>query len=160
MRTPILTATIFAIMTVSASAKELTLEDVRAMSDDELYSLADTLSSEDETRLYQRARKEFPEGALGLQATLNELGKTRSELENCHSAVEIGEPSELRALNETESGRYLSVLRVVAMPSDEVIDLTVEERHFRSKEAGRETNRVLRDLRECKRSYRKKFGDR
>jgi len=159
MRKQILIAAMIAAFAAPAFADELTLEDVRAMSDDELYALADTLSSEDETRLYQQARKEFPKGALGLQATLDELEKNRAELESCRMAVETNEPSNLRALNELEPGRYLSLLRVVALPSGQVLDLTVEERHSQSKEAGRETNRVLRDLRECKRSYRKTFGD-
>ena len=159
MRKPILIAAMIAAFAAPAFADTLTLKDVRAMSDDELYALAETLSAEDETRLYQQARKEFPEGALGLQATLDELEKTRSELENCRVAIEVGEPSELRALNESEPGRYLSLLRVVAMPSEVVFDLTVEERHSQSKDAGRETNRILRDLRECKRNYRRTFGD-
>lgn len=159
MRKPILIAAMIAAFAVPAFADALTLKDVRAMSDDELYALAETLSSEDESRLYQQARKEFPEGALGLQATLDEFEKTRSELESCLVAIEVGEPSDLRALNVSEPGRYLSLLRVVAIPSEDVFDLTVEERHSKSKDAGRETNRILRDLRECKRAYRKKFGD-
>ena len=68
MRTPTLIVAMIAMMAAPAFAEDLTLEDVRAMSDDELYALAETLSSEDEARLYQQARKEFPSKALGLQA--------------------------------------------------------------------------------------------
>ena len=66
MKTPILIAAVFAAFAAPAFADDLTLEDVRAMSDDDLYALAETLSSEDEARLYQQARKQFPAGALGL----------------------------------------------------------------------------------------------
>ena len=104
MRRPILIAAMIAMMAAPAFADALTLKDVRAMSDDELYSLAETLSPEDETRLYQQARKEFPRKALGLQAARNELEKSVAELDACRSALERDKPSELRALQELESG--------------------------------------------------------
>ena len=158
MKTPILTAAIFAFMTAPSFAKDLTLEDVRAMSDGERYELAGTISSEDETRLYQQARKEFPEGALGLQSVRNELEKRKGELEACQNAIQSDNPSDLRALNEREPGRYFDLLRIVAKPSSEVIDMKPEERQAASEKATRATNRVLRSIRKCKRLYRKEFG--
>ena len=159
MKTPILTAAIYAFMTAPSFAKDLTLEDVRAMSDDELYELAGALSSEDETRLYQQARNEFPKGALGLQAVLNELDKTKNELAACEFALENNQASELRALTELEPGRYFSLLRIVSIPLTEVLDKTSDERAAESQRVTRDTNRVLRDFRNCKRKYRKRFGD-
>lgn len=158
MRKPILIAAAIAFFAAPAFADEITLEDVRAMSDDELYALAETLSAKDETRLYQQARKEFPEGALGLQSVRDELERRKHELEVCENAVEDGEPSDLRAMNEREPGRYFDLLRIVASPSDDVMDMTSDERTTASKEATRKTNRVLRSLRKCKRTYRKKLG--
>jgi hypothetical protein len=158
MRKPILIAAMIAAFAAPAFADELTLKDVRAMSDDELYALAATLSSDDETRLYQRARKEFPEGALGLQSVRNELAKREEELEICERAIEDNKPSNLRALNEREPGRYFDLLRIVTTPSSDVLDMTPDERKASSKEATRTTNRVLRSVRNCKRAYRKKFG--
>ena len=159
MKKPILIAAMIAAFAVPAFAGELTLEDVRAMSDDELYALAETISSEDETRLYQQARKEFPSKALGLQAARNEYARTAAELDACKVALESGKPFKLRALQELEPGRYLSLLRIVAKPSSEVMDMTTEERVSDAKTVGRETNRILRDFRDCKRKYRKRFGD-
>ena len=159
MKTSILTAAIFAFMTVPSFAKDLTLEEVRAMSDDELYALAGTISSEDETRLYQQARKEFPEGALGLQSSLNKLRKRELELEACQNALESGTASKVRVLSQIEPGRYVSLLRIIAEPSKKALDMTIDERAAESRRATRETNRVLRDFRECKRKYRKRFGD-
>lgn len=159
MKQPILTITILAFMTAPSFAKDFTLKEVRAMSDDELYELAGTISSEDETRLYQQARKEFPSKALGLQAARNELEKSIAELDACRNALESDKASELRALRELEPGRYLSLLRIVAKPSGEVMDMTADERVSDAKAVGRETNRVLRDFRDCKRNYRKRFGD-
>lgn len=158
MKTPILTAAIFAIMTAPALAKDLTLEDVRTMSDDELYSLAETISTEDETRLYQQARREFPEGALGLQAAEDELQKRTIELTECEKALEKGQMSKLRSLNENEPGRYFSLLRIVASPTNAVLDMTSDERSIEAPKIGRQTNRLIRQIRECKRSYRKRFG--
>lgn len=158
MRNPLLiTATAIALTTAVIANEELTLENVRAMSDDELYALAETLSAEDETRLYQQARNEFPKNALGLQSALNKLAKRRDELDACENSIESGEPSTVRALNEIEPGRYLSILRIVSIPSNDVMDMTPAERKDEAREAGRETNRVLRDFRECKRKYRKLF---
>ena len=159
MRKPILIAAMISTLAAPAFADELTLEDVREMSDDELYALAESISSEDETRLYQQARKEFPEGALGLQAVLDELEKSTTELNECTTAIENDEKSKLRALRELEPGRYLSLLRIVSKPSDNVLDMTADERKAESKLATRETNRILREFRECKRKYRKRFGD-
>ena len=158
MRKPILIAAMIAAFAAPAFADTLTLEDVRAMSDDELYALAGTLSSDDETRLYQKARKEFPEGALGLQSVRNELDKRKDELEACQNAVESDKPSELRALNEREPGRYFDLLRIVTIPMSDVLDMTPDERTVAAKEAGLETNRTLRAVRKCRRVYRKKFG--
>ena len=159
MKTSILTAAIFAFMTAPSFAKDLTLKEVRGMSDDELYKLADRLSSEEENQLYEKARKEFPKGALGLQAVLNELDKTKNELAACEFALENNQASELRALTELEPGRYFSLLRIVSIPSTEVLDMTSDERAAESKRVTRDTNRVLRNFRNCKRKYRKRFGD-
>ena len=159
MKTPILTAAIFAFMTAPSFAKDLTLEDVRAMSDDELYELAGTISSEDETRLYQQARKEFPEGALGLQSAKDELMKRTDELAECQESIKRGKASELRSLNENEPGRYFSLLRIVTSPTDEVMEMTSDERTAEAPKVGRQTNRIIREIRECKRAYRKRFGD-
>ena len=159
MRNPILIAAMIAAFAAPAFADDLTLKDVRAMSDDELYALADTLSSEDETRLYQQARKEFPENGLGLQSALNKLSKRQDELTACQAAVASGEASDLRALNEIEPGRYFSILRIVSVPTAEVLDMTSDERRAEARRAGTQTNKILRDLRECRREYRKKFGD-
>ena len=159
MRKPILIAAMIAAFAAPAFADDLTLEDVRAMSDDELYALAETLSSEDEARLYQQARKEFPEGALGLQSSLNKLGKRELELEACQNALESGTASKVRVLSQVEPGRYLSLLRIIAEPSNKALDMTIDERAAESRRATRETNRILRDFRECKRKYRKRFGD-
>jgi len=158
MTTPILIAAVIATFAIPAFANNLSLKDVRAMSDAELYSLADTLSAENETDLYQQARKEFPEGALGLQSVRNELAKREHELEVCERAVEDDEPSELRALNEREPGRYFDLLRIVAIPDQDVMDMTPDERRTAAKEAGFKTNRTLRAVRKCKREYRKNFG--
>ena len=159
MRTPILMTAMMALMTSLAFADEVKLDNVRSLSDDHLYSLAETLSAEDETRLYQEARKEFPEGALGLQSTIDKRDKSRTELKACRAALENGEPSEVRALNELESAMYFNLLRIVSVPTAETMDMTVDERTAAAKEAGRETNRLLREFRECKREYRKRFGD-
>ena len=159
MKKPILIAAMIAAFAAPAFANDLTLEDVRAMSDDELYALAETLSAEDETRLYQQARKEFPEGALGLQSSLNKLGKRELELEACQNALESGTASKVRVLSQVEPGRYLSLLRIIAEPSKKALDMTTDERAAESRRATRETNRILRDFRECKRKYRKRFGD-
>lgn len=158
MKNPILIATLIAAFAVPALADDLRLEDVRAMSDDELYALAKTLSAEDETRLYQQARKEFPDGALGLQAAKNELAKHQSELEACKAALASDKKSEARALNEKEPGRYFSLLRIAASPSDKVMDMTPNERAEQAPIFGRDTNRVIRDLRGCKRKHNKRFG--
>ena len=158
MKTPIIAAAIFAFMTVPSFAKDLTLKEVRAMSDDELYELAGTISSEDETQLYQQARKEFPEGALGLQSVRNELEKRKGELEACQNAIQSDNPSDLRALNEREPGRYFDLLRIVAAPASDVMDMTLDERKVAAKKAGLETNQTLREVRKCRRMYRKKFG--
>ena len=88
MRNPILIASDDRSLCRSGVRRRTHAKDVRAMSDDELYALADTLSSEDETRLYQQARKEFPDGALGLQSVRNELAKRENELEVCERAIE------------------------------------------------------------------------
>lgn len=158
MRTPTLIVAMIAMMAAPAFADDLTLEDVRAMSDGELYALAETLSSEDETRLYQQARKEFPEGALGLQSVRNELSKREEELEVCESAIENGKPSELRSLNEREPGRYFDLLRIVAVPTQDVVDMTPDERKTAANGTGFDINRTLRAVRKCKRVYRKQFG--
>jgi len=158
MKAPMLIVATIAVLSTPAIAEELTLEDVRAMSDQELYVLAETLSAEDETRLYQQARKVFPEGALGLQSVRDRLEKREEELEVCERAIETGEPSDLRALNEREPGRYFDLLRIVANPTENVMDMTVDERTAAAKDVGSKTNRLLRDLRQCKREYRKKFG--
>ena len=159
MREPILIAAMIAAFAAPSFADDLTLKDVRAMSDDELYALADTLSGEDETRLYQQARKEFPSKALGLQAARNEFKKSSAELDACRNAIESDKPSALRALQELEPGRYLSLLRIVAEPSSEVLDMTTDERVTDAKAVGRQTNRIIREFRDCKREYRKRFGD-
>lgn len=159
MRNPILMAAMIAAFSAPAFADDLTLEDVRAMSDDELYALAETLSSEDEARLYQQARKEFPDGALELQSATRKLEKRSVELRSCESAIESGEKSELRALNERESGRYFELLRITSVPADKVLDMTPEERTIKAREAGSQTNKVVRQIRECMRKYRKKFED-
>lgn len=159
MRKPILIAAMIAAFATPAFAGELTLEDVRAMSDNELYALADTLSSEDETRLYQQARKEFPDGALGLQSAKDELQKRTHELAECEASIERGKASDLRSLNENEPGRYFSLLRIVSLPTDEVMDMTSEERSAEAPKVGRQTNRVIRQIRDCKRAYQKSFGD-
>jgi len=39
------------------------------------------------------------------------------------------------------------------------MDMTTDERVTDAKAVGRETNSVLRDFRDCKRKYRKRFGD-
>jgi len=158
MKNSILIAVVISAFAVPALADDLTLEDVRAMSDDELYALAETLSSEDETRLYQQARKQFPSKALGLQASRDELAKSSAELDACADALENNQASELRALTELEPGRYLSLLRIVSEPSKEVLDMTINERVADAKKVGRKTNRILRDFRDCKRKYRKRFG--
>lgn len=160
MKKPILTAAILAFMTAPSFAKDLTLEVVRAMSDDELYELAGTISPEDETRLYQQARKEFPEGALALQSAIGKFEKRNGELRSCENALRIGEKSELRALNEREPGRYFELLRITSVPTDNVLDMTLEERTIEAREVGSQTNKVVRQVRECMRKYRKKFEDR
>ena len=159
MKKPIVTAAIFAFMTAPSLAKDLTLKEVRAMSDGELYELAGTLSSEDENQLYEKARKEFPKGALGLQSAINKFEKSEHELVACQTAVENNERSDVRALNELEPGTYFSLLRIVAVPTADVMDMTIDERKSRATEIGRKTNRALREFRECKRKYRKLFGD-
>lgn len=158
MKTSILISALISLSTAPAFADALTVDDLRAMSDDQLYALSKTLLPEAENQLYQQARKEFPEGALGLQSVRDRMEKRERELEVCQSAVETGEPSDLRALNEREPGRYFDLLRIVAAPSDDVMDMTLDERKAAAKEAGSKTNRLLRDLRQCKRSYRQKFG--
>ena len=158
MRKPILIAAMIAAFAAPAFADELTLEDVRAMSDDELYALADTLSSEDEARLYEEARSEFPAAALGLQSAINKLKKSQHELEACQDALETQERSNVRSLTELEPGIYFSLLRIVSTPSDHVMDMTVDERTEEATIVGRNTNGVLRDFRICKRAYRKQFG--
>ena len=159
MRTQTLIAAMITMMAAPAFADEIALEDVRAMSDDELYSLAETLAPEDEARLYQQARKEFPEGALGMQSTLDKLEKARIELEACNKSLADGEASSVRALNELEPAIYFNLLRIVAVPTADTLDLTEAERKTEAKKAGRETNRIIREFRECKRQYRKRFGD-
>ena len=159
MRKPILIAAMIAAFAAPAFADELTLKDVRAMSDNELYALAETLSGEDEARLYQKARKEFPEGALGLQSTIDKLEKARIELDACRKSLADGEASQVRALNKLEPAMYFNLLRIVAVPTDETLDLTKKERETEAKKAGRETNGIIRDFRECKREYRKRFGE-
>ena len=159
MRKPILIAAMIAALAAPAFADELTLEDVRAMSDDELYALAETLSSQDESRLYQQARKEFPEGALALQSAIGKLDKRRGELRSCESAIERGEKSELRALNEREPGRYFELLRITSVPTKKILDMTSEERTTNAREVGSQTNKVVRQIRDCMRNYRKKFED-
>jgi len=159
MRNPILIAAAIATFAAPALANEITLEDVRAMSDDELYVLAETLSAEDETRLYQEARKEFPDRALGLQSSLNKLEKSKQEFVACETALETDKVSKVRALSEFEPGTYFSLLRITSIPNDDVMDMTVAERRSKATEVGRETNRILRDFRDCKRKYRKHFGD-
>jgi len=159
MKNPILIVAVIAAFATSAFADDLTLEDVRAMSDDELYVLAETLSSEDEARLYQQARKQFPEGALALQSALGKQEKREVELLSCENAIECGEVSELRALNELEPGRYFELLRIVSIPTDSVLDMTPEERTMESRAVGSQTNKTVREIRECMRQYRKKFED-
>jgi len=159
MKNSILIAAVISAFAVPALADDLTLEDVRAMSDDELYALADTLSSTDEEELYKQARSEFPDAALGLQSALNKLAKSERELGACQTAIENNERSDVRALNELEPGTYFSLLRIVSVPGADVMDMTVDERRSRATKIGRQTNRTLRDFRECKREYRKLFGD-
>ena len=159
MKLPILIAAVIATLAFPAFADDLTLEDVRAMSDDDLYALAETLSSEDEARLYQQARKEFPKGALALQSALGKLEKREGELRSCENAIDRGEESELRALNEREPGRYFELLRIISIPTADVLDMTPEERTMEAREVGSLTNKTVRKIRECMRQYRKKFED-
>lgn len=159
MKNLILIVTAIAPLAFPAFADDLTLEDVRAMSDDDLYALAKTLSSEDEARLYQQARKQFPEGALGLQSALGKLEKREGELRSCENAIESGEKSKLRALNEREPGRYFELLRIISNPIDDVLDMTPEERTMKAREVGSRSNKVVRKIRDCMRQYRKKFED-
>jgi len=159
MKNSILIAAVISAFTVPALADDLTLEDVRSMSDDELYALAETLSAEDEEALYEQARREFPEGALGLQSVMNKFQKSENDLKACVDAVDSGKASSVRALSELEPGTYFSLLRIISNPSDAVHDMTIDERKAESKRVTRDTNRVLREFRECKRKYRKRFGD-
>ena len=159
MRKPILIAAMIASIAAPAFADDLALEDVRAMSDDELYALAETLSPKNEEAFYEQARNEFPSAALGLQSALNKLAKSEQELGACETAVTNNERSDVRALNELEPGMYFSLLRIISVPTADVMDMTVDERKSRATEIGRQTNRTLREFRECKREYRKLFGD-
>ena len=92
-------------------------------------------------------------------SVINKFQKSEYELKACVDAVDSGKASSVRALSELEPGTYYSLLRIISNPSDAVHDMTVDERKAESKRLTRDTNRVLREFRECKRKYRKRFGD-